>query len=199
MASGRSARLPPTPQPQQPAATSASTGGFLSISEPTARYGDVSPNNNHHPSVVGPLTGTGTNQNQTQYGSGFNSELHHHYQVQQQQQQQQFQYQQQQQQTPLILDNNNSEANCPFATQVLDSLTERERRMIINVLKRDENVRQRDAARIMWVKNWRESETVRFLWNLQTFLSLSVSGRHRQISSWRAALMIIILSCSVLQ
>lgn len=34
-------------------------------------------------------------------------------------------------------------------TQVLDSLSERERQIILNVLSRDEGVRQRDAARIM--------------------------------------------------
>lgn len=37
-------------------------------------------------------------------------------------------------------------------SQVLDSLTDHERSIILDVLSRDESVRQRDAARIMWVK-----------------------------------------------
>lgn len=36
-------------------------------------------------------------------------------------------------------------------SQVLDSLTDHERSIILDVLSRDESVRQRDAARIMWV------------------------------------------------
>lgn len=34
-------------------------------------------------------------------------------------------------------------------TQVLDSLNEQERQIILDVLKRDEGVRQRDAARLL--------------------------------------------------
>lgn len=34
-------------------------------------------------------------------------------------------------------------------TQVLDNLSDQERQIILNVLTRDENVRQREAARIM--------------------------------------------------
>lgn len=34
-------------------------------------------------------------------------------------------------------------------SQVLDSLSDRERQMILEVLSRDEGIRQRDAARIM--------------------------------------------------
>lgn len=48
-----------------------------------------------------------------------------------------------------ILDNDNSAARSFEPELVLDSLSDRERRIIINVLKRDDNVRQRDAARIM--------------------------------------------------
>lgn len=128
MASGRSARLPPTPQ--QGTANSApvqippTTATFLSTnSAGTIRY-DVSPNNNHPA-----LTSAGS----------------HH-------QPQQLQHRQ-----DLILDNDNSAAHsfdpelAAATSQVLDSLSDRERRIIINVLKRDDNVRQRDAARIMWV------------------------------------------------
>lgn len=139
MASGRSARLPPTPQQQQPhSSAGSSTTAFLSTHSagPVPRY-DVSPNNNHHPPTGGvPLTAGHI--------------LHH----QQQQSTQQFQH------SPipghtLILDNHNSAAHslgpelAAATSQVLDSLSDRERRIIINVLKRDDNVRQRDAARIM--------------------------------------------------
>lgn len=36
-------------------------------------------------------------------------------------------------------------------SQVLDSLSEREKQMIMDVLSRDEGIRKRDAARIMYV------------------------------------------------
>lgn len=148
MASGRSARLPPTPQqPQQPVVSSTS---LLSTINPAALRHDVSPNNNHPAALSSTVT-------------EYSIQQHNHQQLQQQQQQQQYQQQFNQQnhhhQLPtsnqnqnLILDNNNS-SNNPFASQVLDSLSDRERRLIINVLKRDEGMRQRDAARIMWVSS----------------------------------------------
>lgn len=134
MASGRSARLPPTPQ-QQNSSVGSSTTAFLSTHSagPVPRY-DVSPNNNHHPPTGVPLTAG------------------HILHQQQQQSTQQFQH------SPIqgqILDNHNSAAHslgpelAAATSQVLDSLSDRERRIIINVLKRDDNVRQRDAARIM--------------------------------------------------
>lgn len=36
-------------------------------------------------------------------------------------------------------------------SQVLENLTDHERSIILDVLSRDESIRQRDAARIMWV------------------------------------------------
>lgn len=96
MASGRSARLPPTPQTVQL---------------------NTSTNIRH---VEAPI-----NTNSVPYSTSNN--------------------------VPISENNLNPFSNdfAAATSQVLDSLSERERQMIINVLKRDDSVRQRDAARIM--------------------------------------------------
>lgn len=158
MASGRSARLPPTPQQQAaPPPTTTLTTTFLTTnSAGSPRIFDVSPNNNH-PGSVSVTTTTGQSHDMLQQ-QHQNHPHHPHLHQPYQQQQQHVEQHRHHPGQDIILDNHNSAAHsfgtdlAEATSQVLDCLSDRERRIIINVLKRDDNVRQRDAARIMWVK-----------------------------------------------
>lgn len=156
MASGRSARLPPTPQQQAaPPPTTTLTTTFLTTnSAGSPRIFDVSPNNNHPGSVSVTTTTTGQSHDMLQQ-QHQNHPHHPHLHQPYQQQQQHVEQHRHHPGQDIILDNHNSAAHsfgtdlAEATSQVLDCLSDRERRIIINVLKRDDNVRQRDAARIM--------------------------------------------------